>query len=86
MEQTGQQQEQAMREAICYRYKAVPMDNNLTGAESVQYEPWEFLTISGDYFIFRAENKGLAIPANLEMANELDARLKAVAKSKVQDE
>lgn len=75
---------EAVREAVLYRYKAVPFnDHVLSGDEAVQSEPWEFHTISGGYWIFKAENKGMAIPANREMTEEMntihEARLRATS-------
>lgn len=56
----------AKREAIPYRYKAVPMG---IGREHVEAEPWELVDIilvdtMKEYWIFRTKDKGLAIPAN----------------------
>lgn len=61
---------EAVREAIMYRYKAVPIED--FEGEVTMYENWEFITVSNGYWIFRAENKGLAIPANREMVQEMN--------------
>lgn len=74
MEQTEQQAERAVREAIFYRYKAIalnPYERDFT-TETVLSECWEFLTVSNGYWIFRAENKGLAIPANIESLTDIN--------------